>query len=106
MKIEVKDLMLGDEIIVPSQSKLKYLKVIAPPKEYPANPQSSAQKPYYKRIKCSIKTVQTTTPVTRWRPKPGIRNDYQFEQDVSQHNATIYLNLNNVDMFLVKRDVI
>jgi hypothetical protein len=103
MKIEVKDLMVGDEIIVPSQAKLKYVKVLAAPKstklDYRGNP-------FYKTVKCSIKSVQTTLPVNHYRHKIGVKNDYQFETDVLQHNAKIYLNLNYTDIFLVKRDVI
>lgn len=106
MKIEVKDLVVGDEIIIPSQSHLKYVKVLAAPVLDLSKSSHIAGKDLYKTIKCSISSIQTTLPVTRWRPKPGVQNDYQFEEDISKHNAKIYLNLNCMDIFLVKRDII
>ena len=87
--------MVGDEIILPSQSNLKYVKVLSLPKN---------SNKCFKSVRCSIKSIQTHLPITNWRKKEGIQNNYQFEPDSSQHNARISLNLNYVDMWLVKRD--
>jgi len=105
MKIKVEDLMVGDEIIVPSQANLKYIKVLRGPVLHPKHPVGYNGKKRYKSILCSIYSEQTIVPATTWR-KQGIRNSYKLEPNVSLHNAKIYLNLNYTDIWLVKRDVI
>ena len=47
--IEVSELEIGDEIIISSYSKLKYLKVLKLPKL-----KSGSWKDYYTNVKCSL----------------------------------------------------
>ena len=91
--IKVDELEIGDEIIISSYSKLKYLKVLKLPKL-----KTSRWGDYYTNVKCSIKQKHC---VSKWGKNININI---FEQDVAQHNSIIYQNLNNRDILLVKRE--
>jgi hypothetical protein len=110
MLIEVKDLKEGDEIIIPSNSNFKYLKVLKVGGIHPKRKgwnriTQSRDLDYYRTVKCSIATVQTILPITRWRHKEGISNDYVFETDVTKHNHKINIDLNSKSIWLAKRDI-
>ena len=91
--IKVDELEIGDEIIISSYSKLKYLKVLKLPKV-----KTNSWGDYYTNVKCSIKKDHY---VTKW----GIQRSINiFEQDVTKHNSFIYKNLNNRHILLVKRE--
>ena len=91
--IEVSELEVGDEIIISSYSKLKYLKVLKLPKL-----KTSRWGDYYTNVKCSIKQKHC---VSKWGKNININI---FETDVTKHNSIIYQNLNNRDILLVKRE--
>ena len=91
--IKVNELEIGDEIIISSYSKLKYLKVLKLPKL-----KTGSWRDYYTYVKCSIKQKHC---VSKWGKNININI---FEQDVTQHNSVIYQNLNNRDILLVKRE--
>ena len=91
--IKVNELEIGDEIIISSYSKLKYLKVLKLPKL-----KTSRWGDYYTNVKCSIKQEHR---VSRLGKNININI---FEPDVTQHNSVIYQNLNNRDILLVKRE--
>ena len=91
--IKVSELEVGDEIIISSYSYLKYLKVIKLPKL-----KTNRWGNYYSNVKCSIKQKHH---VSKWGKNI---NTNIFEQDVTQHNAIIYKNLNNRHILLVKRE--
>lgn len=93
MLIDFKDIQVGDEIIVPSNSNLKYLKVL---------------KLGIKSHKCSIhsgpdKIIPQTYPdgsTSNWFKKNTCVSD------ISLHNHTFYLNDEHgyKDFWLVKRE--
>ena len=91
--IKVSELERGDEIIISSYSKLKYLKVLKLPKL-----KTNRWGDYYTNVKCSIKQEHHVSILGR-----NI-NINIFEQDVTQHNSVIYQDLNNRDILLVKRE--
>ena len=91
--IKVSELEVGDEIIISSYSKLKYLKVLKLPKLKTSN-----WGDYYSNAKCSIKQEHRVSKLGK-----NI-NINIFEQDVTQHNSVIYQNLNNRDILLIKRE--
>ena len=91
--IKVDELEIGDEIIISSYSKLKYLKVLKLPKL-----KTNSWGDYYTYVKCSIKQKHC---VSKWGKNININI---FEQDVTQHNSVIYQNLNNRDILLIKRE--
>lgn len=91
--IKVSELEVGDEIIISSYSNLKYLKVVKLPKL-----KTSSWGNYYTNVKCSIKQNNYMTKYGRQR------SINIFEQDVTEHNSTVYQNLNNRHILLVKRE--
>lgn len=109
--IEIKDLEIGDEIIISRNSKLKYLKVLSKPvlgnrdlykavfsdKGY--NWEIVGKK--HKSVRCSI-LQKVVNYKDRWG-KDKTKKFYQFEQDVSKHNHRISIDLNGRDIWLVKK---
>ena len=92
--IKVSELEVGDEIIISSYSNLKYLKVLKLPKL-----KTSRWGDYYTNVKCSIKQEHRVSKLGK-----NI-NINIFEQDVTKHNSTVYQNLNNRHIFLVKKRI-
>ena len=91
--IKISELELGDEIIISSYSNLKYLKIIKLPKL-----KTNHWGDYYTNVKCSIKQEHH---ISKWGKNMNINF---FETDISKHNSTIYQNLNNRHILLVKRE--
>ena len=89
--IKVNELEIGDEIIISSYSNLKYLKVVKLPKL-----KTSRWGDYYTNVKCSLSKKRMKNGNFEW-------NVFIFEQDVTKHNSTVYQNLNNRHIFLVKK---
>jgi len=117
IKVEIKDLQEGDEIIVASGSNLKYLKVLK-------NPALSDKKGWmksvddegyvtwnqeaikYKSLLCSTRIEEVTYKCRGWQGAPDTFNTYKkyiWETDVKKHNKRVSINLNNKDILLVKR---
>lgn len=90
--IKISELEIGDEIIISSYSKLKYLKVVKLPKL-----KTSSWKDYYTNVKCSLSKKRMKNGNFEW-------NVSIFETDVTKHNSIIYQNLNDRDILLVKRE--
>ena len=90
MLIKWKDVRVGDEILIPSNSNLKYLKVLS-------------KTPSGKSFKCS--TYRGDKP-SYWNPNIIIKNVYECEADVLKHNSTFYLRDDRgySDIWLVKRE--
>lgn len=82
MRIKWNDLQIGDEIIIPSNSNLKYLKVLTRNK---------------KSFSCSFQKG-VTNPDYKYK-------DDTLQADVSKHNATFHLKDERGyrDIWLVKR---
>lgn len=77
MLIDFKDIQVGDEIIVPSNSNLKYLKVL---------------KLGIKSHLCSIQKGVTKDITTTWAGTSYmLKKKNTCETDISKHNATFYL---------------
>ena len=76
-----------------SYSDLRYLKVLKLPKL-----KTNKWGDYYTNVKCSIKQEHY---LNRWGKQ---RNINIFEQYVTKHNSTIYKDLNNRHILLVKRE--
>ncbi len=117
IKVEIKDLQEGDEIIVASGSNLKYLKVLK-------NPALSDKKGWmksvddegyfiwnkeaikYKSLLCSNRIEEVTHKFKGWRGAPDrfrLYKEYIFEPDVEKHNKRVSVDLNNKDILLIKR---
>ena len=117
IKVEIKDLQEGDEIIVASGSNLKYLKVLKNPalSDKKGWTKSVDDKGYfiwnqkairYKALLCSTKTEEVTYKFRGWQGAPDRFKTYKsyiFEPDVEKHNKRVSIDLNNSDILLVKR---
>jgi hypothetical protein len=88
MLIKFEDIRIGDEIIIPSNSKLKYLKVKSVTKSG--------------SLKCSA--FRGDRP-SFWSSCID-KNKYIFQSDVSLHNAVFYLKNDGgyTNIWLVKRE--
>lgn len=117
IKVEIKDLQEGDEIIVASGSNLKYLKMLK-------NPALSDKKGWmksvdnegylewdnnaakYKSLLCSTRVGEVTYKYRGWQGAPDrfeTYKEYIFEPDIEKHNKRVSIDLNNKDILLVKR---
>jgi hypothetical protein len=103
MLVTVDQLQVGDEIIVPSNSNLKYVKVLAEPKEKGVGYRG---KMMYKTLRCSIygKPTSHTSKSYNGRVYTTKQSNYEYCDDVSKHNLKINLNLNYTQIYLVKRN--
>lgn len=115
MLINIEDLKIGDEIILGSNSNLKYLKVLSSPtiRDYkgwqriidPITKQliwNRGGAVRYKSFRCSIR--QDTIPYKLQSGKDATFNKYVFEPDISKHNKRISIELGGRDIYLVKRE--
>lgn len=114
MLIKQEDLQIGDEIIIGSNGNLKYLKVLKLPKfkdnkgwERIYNVLTkrfdwNKTAPRYTSARLSIRQDSYT-----YKSNSGIdigKTKYIFEQDVTNHNKKININLAGRDIFLIKRN--
>ena len=106
MVIELKDLQIGDEIIISSGPQLKYLKVLRPvrlngKKSYCNNV------PLYSRVYCAArreeKEYKESYPRYRGTNTPIILKRKEFICSPDS-NTELYQNLNGKTIWLVKRE--
>lgn len=101
MVVEIKDLRVGDEIIVPSNSQLKYLKVLRIP-QLGTKLHWKTKLPLYKGIKCSGRNrIESTT--YNYNAKPYVITKKIWECSHEGHNVELYENLNYKTIWLVNR---
>ena len=117
IKVEIKDLQEGDEIIVASGSNLKYLKVLKEPtlSKRTLLVRSVDDEGYfkwdieglrYKSLLCSTRIDKITYKFRGWQGAPDrfkTFKSYIFEPDIEKHNKRVSVDLNNADILLVKR---
>jgi hypothetical protein len=89
MLIDFKNIKIGDEILIPSNSNLKYLKVISI-----TNKGS---------LKCSLGKNKIPLP----NYYHTYRKDKYIETDITKHNSIFYLKDDRgyTDIWLVKREI-
>ena len=115
MLIEVKDLKVGDEIIVSANSYLSYLRVLRPVElRWKKNVSGVKEpiyvtfgphigEPFYKAVKCSERVIITFTP-NQW----DIPNPFKSKVHIcspEDHNYEAYRDLNFRGIWLVKRKI-
>ena len=95
MKVEVKDLEQGDEIIISNWSDLRYLKVLKAPKLTGVIHYHTG-KPLYGAVKCLVHSEDAT----------GYNGHIYIKKVFSNKdlNTIIYKDLQARDIWLVKRD--
>lgn len=101
MEIQLKDLQVGDEILVPSASKFRYYRVLRPIKER-INKKTNTPLGTYKAVRVSanieeIKHSRTySSRVHNWIEK-------RYHCTPENHNIELYANLNYKSLWLINR---
>ena len=98
--VKIEELLEGDEIIISQYSNLKYMKVLKTPIISKTKKYWMTGLPLHTAVRCSIRQDNVKSP----RHENYFYKEYVFEQDISKHNHKISIDLNNRDIFLVKRE--
>lgn len=96
--IDIKDLEIGDEVLISCQSHFKYLKILAKPRK---SGYTGSYGDHYKTVRCSTKRKKVL------QNYGGLysREEYQWELTPENHNKTVYVDLNNRHIILVKKEI-
>ena len=98
MKVEVKDLKIGDEVILPAGRGFRFLKVLKEPE-----PRSVGST--YKSVRCSANIeVHSNTSKRRWDQTDYTYTWKEWHKTFEGHNTRISVDMNYKDVWLVKRD--
>ncbi|NDB81431.1 MAG: hypothetical protein EB127_01590 [Alphaproteobacteria bacterium] len=101
--IDVKDLDVGDEILVSCQSCFKYLRLLRKPVVSPTKKHWSTGQPMYKSVKCStIRNTVDTTWTRNGNTYTRTTKEWGFGPD--DHNHNHFVDLNYRQIILVKKN--
>ena len=100
--VELKDLEVGDEILISCQSYFKYLRVLRKPTIGKKLHWQTAA-PMYKSVKCSSRREEKHYNVTV-RGKVYPRHELVWGFGPEDHNYTHYVNLEFRQIILVKKN--
>jgi hypothetical protein len=96
--VKVEELEKGDEILIPSVSKFKYLRVLTEPKVSTKKHWGDPNKVLYKSVKCS--TAEETYKMVYGSNTYACK---RWALRAEDHNRIIYQNLNDNDILLIKK---
>jgi len=96
--VKVEELEKGDEILIGSLSKFKYLRVLTEPKVSTKKHWGDPNKVLYKSVKCS--TAEETYKMV-YGSNTYDRKRWALRAE--DHNKIIYQNLNYSDILLIKK---
>lgn len=100
MLVEIKDLQIGDEVVISSYSNLKYLKILTLPiLKTKDNWNKTSKITYYSSCRCS-----TRNDIKTYFNSSRTYSNYTYEPNISLHNDKISVNFNGRDIMLVKRE--
>ena len=100
--IEVKDLEVGDEILISCQSYFKYLRILRKP-ALSAKTHWSTGAPLYKSVKCSTRREEKTHTYTH-NGNTYTRTEKTWGFGPEDHNYTHYVDLGYRQIILVKKN--
>jgi len=100
--VEIKDLEVGDEILISCQSGFKYLRVLKKP-VIGTRIHWRTQQPCYKSVKCSTKRTEKVVTWVR-NSKTYSRTVKEWEFTPEDHNVTTFVNLMDKQILLVNKD--
>ena len=103
--IEIQDLQVGDEIMISCQSYFKYLKVLTPPALSKTKVHWSTKQPMYANVRCTARKDVTTRTYT-WNGNTYTRSEKSWGATAEGHNVRISQDLNERQIWLVKRETI
>ena len=99
--VELKDLEVGDEILISCQSYFKYLRVLRKPAVGTKKHWNTGAL-LYKSVKCSTKRSEKQI-TSHFRGTPFTRTEKTWEFGPEDHNHTQYVNLEHRQIILVKK---
>ena len=102
MLVEVKDLQIGDEIIISANSQFRYLRVLRAPR-IGKKMHWRKNTPMYTSVKCSTRMEKETYTWTTNNGKAVTRfyDVYKFTDE--DHNKELNVDLNERGIFLIKK---
>ncbi len=100
MVIEVKDLQVGDEVLVGSGC-MKYIRILRAPKQHPTAVHWLSKDPLWKSVKYSTRRDEEQYT---WSGRTYHRNVFKCTPE--DHNHEGYINLSGKTLWLVNRKTI
>ena len=104
--IEIQNLQVGDEIMISCQSYFKYLKVLTPPELSKTKVHWHTKQPLYSNVRCSAKQDVITNTYTGYSNQTYTRTEKIWRITPEEHNMRVSQDLNNRQIWLVKRETI
>lgn len=101
--IEIKDLEIGDEILISCQSFFKYLIVLAAPRLSKTKVHWNTGQPLYGAVRCSTRRDTITHTYTS---HTGLQNSYDRHEwivSAEGHNKILSQDLSGRQIWLIKR---
>lgn len=102
MLVEVKDLEIGDEIIISVNSHFRYLKILSQPK-VGKKVHWRTKAPLYAAVKCSTRIEDVDYTYNNHLGNPVTRTYKEYKFTDQDHNTELRLNLNDRGIFLIKK---
>jgi hypothetical protein len=104
--IEIQDLQVGDEIMISCQSYFKYLKVLTPPTLSKTKVHWSTKQPMYSNVRCTTRREDVTKTYTGYQGNTYTRTEKNWIVTSEDHNMRISQDLNDRQIWLVKKETI
>jgi hypothetical protein len=101
-QVEIKDLEVGDEILISCQSYFKYLRILRKP-AFGTKKHWSTGNPLYKSVKCSTRREEKTYTYTH-NGNSYTRTEKTWGFGPEDHNYTHYVDLGYRQIILVKKN--
>jgi hypothetical protein len=103
--VTIEELEVGDEIMISCQSHFKYLKVLAKPRLSKTKVHWNTKQPMHSNVRCSTRQDVVTNTYT-WNGNSYTRTTKVWRITPEDHNMTISQDLNDRQIWLVKRETI
>lgn len=100
--IEIDQLEVGDEVLISCQSYFKYLKILRKP--VATGKTTWRSNPRYKTVKCSTRRTERDYTYTGWNNRQITRTEIVWELTSDDHNFNQYVNFNDRQIILVKKN--
>jgi hypothetical protein len=101
--VEIKDLEVGDEIIISCQSYFKYLRVLRKP-AFGTRTHWHTGNPLYRSVKCSTRREEKDVTWTGHGGQTHTRTEKVWGFGPEDHNYTHYVDLAYRQIILVKKN--